>query len=153
MNGNKGFSYPAALLMVIAVSISLMTARKQWSTIVQKEREKELIFRGGQIVKAITSYHDKEVSGKRKFPEKFEYLLKDNRYPGVKRHLRKLYKDPMTEDGKWGIIYELNGGIKGVFSLSNKEPIKKYGFSERYKHFNNKKKYREWKFVYEENRR
>jgi hypothetical protein len=44
MSGEKGFTYPAALAMIIIVSISLMVVQKQWSTIVKRDKEKELFF-------------------------------------------------------------------------------------------------------------
>ncbi len=149
MNGDKGFSYPAALLMVVVISISLMTAQQLWSTIMKREREKQLLFRAGQIEKAIGSYYNDSSGGPAQYPKKFEYLLKDNRHLGVKRHLRKLYKDPMTIEGGWGIVYDGKGGIKGIFSQSSEEPIKTSGFPEKYKLFENKIKYSDWKFVYE----
>jgi type II secretory pathway pseudopilin PulG len=149
MSGDKGFSYPAALLMVVVISISLMTAHQQWSTIMKREREKQLLFRAGQIEKAIGLYYNNSANGSVQYPRQLEYLLKDNRHLGVKRYLRKLYKDPMTMEGDWGVIYDGKGGIKGVFSRSSEEPIKTGGFIERYKLFENKKKYSDWKFVYE----
>ena len=150
MNGDKGFSYPAALLMVVVISISLMTAQKQWSTIMKRERENQLLFRAGQIEKALGSYYNNSSSGgSTEYPKKLEYLLKDNRYSGVKRHLRKLYKDPMTMEGPWGLIYDGKGGIKGVFSRSPEKPIKTSGFPDKYKLFENKQKYSDWKFIYE----
>ncbi len=149
MNGDDGFSYPAALLMVVVISISLMTAQKQWSTIMKREKENQLLFRAGQISQAIESYYNNSSDGTSKYPKKLEYLLKDNRHLAVKRHIRKLYKDPMTITGNWGLIYDGVGNIKGVFSLSSEEPIKKGGFPEKYKHFTNRKKYSDWKFIYE----
>jgi type II secretory pathway pseudopilin PulG len=149
MNGDDGFSYPAALLMVVVVSISLMAAQRQWSTVMKREREKQLFFRAGQIEKAIGSYYNYASGGSAEYPKKLWYLLKDNRKSGVKRHLRKLYKDPMTMEGYWGIIYDGKGGIKGVFSKSHEKPIKSGGFPVKYKLFENKQKYSDWKFVYE----
>ncbi len=149
MNGDKGFSYPAALLMVVVISISLMTAQKQWSTIMKREREKQLLFRAGQIEKAIGSYYNNSSGGSTQYPKKLEYLLKDNRHLGVKRHLRKIYKDPMTIEGYWGLIYDGKGGIKGVFSKSSEKPFKIGGFPDKYKLFEDKQSYSDWKFVYE----
>ncbi len=149
MNGEKGFTYPAALLLIIIVSVSLMVVQKQWSTIMKRDREKELFFRTSQIIGAIESFYQNSPGGSQHYPRDLKVLLKDNRFPGLKRHLRKMFKDPMTEDGGWGIVYDGKGGIKGVFSRSQKEPIKKAGFPEEYKSFENKKKYSEWKFVYE----
>ena len=149
MNGEKGFTYPAALLLIIIVSVSLMVVQKQWSTIVKRDKEKELFFRTSQIVGAIESYYQQSPGGTQKYPGSLNVLLKDNRFPGLKRHLRKLFKDPMTKDGGWGFIYDGKGGIKGIFSRSQEEPIKKGGFLKKYKSFENKQKYNEWKFVYE----
>ncbi len=150
MSGEKGFTYFAALLMVIVVSASLMVVQKQWSTIMKREREKELFFRAEQITSAIQSYYEDSPGGSKQYPQSFKVLLKDNRFPATKRHLRRWFKDPVTKDGPWGIVYDGKGKIKGVFSMSNDEPIKKGGFAEKYKAFKNKKQYSDWKFVYEE---
>ena len=149
MSGEKGFTYPAALAMIIIVSISLMVVQKQWSTIVKRDKEKELFFRAEQIVQAIESFYKSSSKESKQYPKRLQVLLKDNRFPGLKRHLRKIYMDPITEDGKWGIIYDGKGGIKGIFSKSRAEPLKTGNFPEIYKSFENKRKYNDWKFVYE----
>ncbi len=149
MNGEKGFTYPAALLLIIIVSISLMVVQKQWSTTVKREKEKELFFRAGQIIDGIESFYISSSKDSQQYPRSLKVLLKDNRFQGVKRHLRKIYKDPMTKHGEWGIIYDGKGGIKGIFSKSKDEPIKKGNFPKKYKSFEKKKKYQDWKFVYE----
>jgi len=149
MSGEKGFTYPAALALIVIVSVSLMVVQKQWSTIVKRDKEKELFFRAGQIVQAIGSFYKDSSKDSQQYPRSLKVLLKDNRSLGLKRHLRKIYKEPMTEDGQWGIIYDGRGGIKGVFSKSMTEPLKKGNFPEIYKSFENKKRYLEWKFVYE----
>jgi len=149
MSGEKGFTYPAALLLIIIVSVSLMVVQKQWSTIVKRDKEKELFFRTGQIINGIASYYQNSPEGSHRYPLQLKDLVKDNRFSGIKRHLRKIYKDPMTKEGRWGIIYDGKGGIKGVFSLSKEEPLQKGGFLKAYKSFENSQKYSEWKFVYE----
>jgi type II secretory pathway pseudopilin PulG len=149
MNGDKGFTYPAALLLIIIVSVSLMVVQKQWSTIVKREKEKELFFRAGKIIDGIESFYQNSSTGSPQYPRSLKVLLKDNRSLGLKRYLRKIYKDPLTQAGNWGLVYDGKGGIKGVFSQSKKEPLKKGNFSKKYKSFENKKKYSDWKFVYE----
>ena len=57
LNKDNGFTYPAALMLVVVVSVSLMTAHTQWQTTVKRDKEKELLFRGDQILTAITSYY------------------------------------------------------------------------------------------------
>ena len=149
MNGEKGFTYIAALFMVVVLSVSLMTARKQWRIIMQRERETALLYRGDQIVKGIDSYYHASPGGRPQYPASLEHLLKDDRYPGIKRHLRKIFPDPMTKAGEWGVIRAENERIMGVFSKSADEPLKQGGFSESYKDFENKKQYKDWKFIYD----
>ena len=148
MNGEKGFTYPAALLMVIVVSVALTGVHQQWQTIVKRDREKELLFRGTQILEAINAYCRAGSEDACQYPRRFEDLLKDPRVPGIQRHLRKLYKDPMTRDGHWGIVYDGRGNIKGVFSKSAESPLKTGGFPDALRSFENKAHYHEWKFVH-----
>ncbi|SLM28665.1 conserved exported hypothetical protein [Desulfamplus magnetovallimortis] len=144
-----GFTYPAVLAMVVIIGIASTSAQKSWTTIVKREKEKELLFRGDQFCKAIESYYRaSEDKKKGNYPPSFDDLLKDSRFPAVKRHLRKVYIDPMTGSNDWGMIYTPDRRIKGVFSKGQGEPLKKNGFSVRYSHFNDKVQYSEWKFVY-----
>jgi len=149
MNGDKGFTYIFALMLILITSASLMVAHKQWRTIMQREHEIEMLYRGEQILTAIESFYLNSPDGSKIYPQSFKVLLKDNRFPNLKRHLRKLYKDPMTREGHWGIIYDGKGRIKGVFSTSSETPLKQSGFPKRFKAFEKKKKYKQWKFVYE----
>ncbi len=149
MSGEKGFTYMAALLMIVVVATGLMVVQKQWSTIMKREREKQLLFRGTQIIQAIESFYVNSPGQIRQYPRSFDVLLKDNRFPTLKRHLRKKFKDPMTDDGSWGVIYDGKGAIKGVFTRHQGEPIKKRGFPETYKSFENKSRYSDWKFMFE----
>lgn len=149
MSGKGGFTYPVALLLVVVMSISLMVVQRQWSTIIKREKEKELFFRAEQIVRGIESYYLSSPGGPKTYPKSFENILKDNRFMTLKRHLRRLYKDPLTKDEQWGIVYDGKGGIKGVFSRSTEKPMKTGGFSKEYKSFEKKTRYSDWKFVYE----
>jgi hypothetical protein len=80
--------------------------------------------------------------------DKLEDLLQDNRYPGIKRHLRRLYPDPLTGAPRWGVILSEEGGIRGVYSLSPLMPLKQVGFDESDMDFENRQRYSEWQFVY-----
>jgi hypothetical protein len=85
---------------------------------------------------------------------------KDPRSPQTLRHIRKLYKDPMTGED-WVLIRQGGtvggtvtasagtGGIIGVRSSSDLEPFKKDGFSEEDEKLKDKEKYSQWEFVYE----
>lgn len=151
MKNDGGFTYPALLALIVVMGIAVTTAQQSWSTLMKREKEAELLFCGNQIRKAIASYYNAPGDqSKRTHPPSLEALLKDSRFPAIKRHLRKIYPDPMTKGGEWGIVLADNGRIKGVFSQSRQEPIKKDHFLPDNAHFKNKKVYAQWTFVYKE---
>lgn len=80
------------------------------------------------------------------YPKSFDELLKDQRGVNPKKHLRKLYKDPITK-GEWDTIQDKAEKIVGVRSKRGKELLKKAGFSNEYKIFEAKTKYSEWEFI------
>ena len=83
-----------------------------------------------------------------KFPRTFQDLLKDPRQAGVRRHLRQLYPDPMTNSPEWGIVKGPDGGIMGVYTKSEEKPYKVTNFKLRDRDFEKAAKYSDWKFVY-----
>jgi type II secretory pathway pseudopilin PulG len=149
MLNRKGFTLIGVLAFIVVTGISLTAASKYWSTVIKREKEEELLFRGDQIKSAITSYYKHTPKGRTpSYPRNLEDLLKDSRFMSVRRHLRKVYKDPATEDGTWGLIKDSKGGVKGVFSQSKSKPIKTGNFSEEYKDFEKAKTYSDWRFVH-----
>lgn len=126
----------------------LAATGKIWSGVVKRDKEEELMFRGNQIKKAIESYYTSGHGGANFYPKTLKDLIKDNRFLTVKRHLRKLYKDPITAEGEWEIIADPQGRIRGVRSKSEKEPVKQKNFPLEYKDFEGKKRYKDWEFVH-----
>lgn len=141
----KGFTYLAVLFAVAILSGGLALAGEMWDTAAQREREAELLHIGHQYRIAIQRYF---VSGpQRQYPRSLEDLLKDPRRPGTERYLRRLYPDPIT--GKeWALVKAPDGGILGVHSVSEAQPIKLAGFKPRDASFEGAQKYSDWKFVY-----
>jgi len=145
----EAFTYITALIFVMVIGISLTTGSAYWSTTIAREKEKELLFRGDQIRRAIESYYNGAPGGgSKQYPSTLKDLLKDSRYLATRRYLRKIYKDPVTKDGQWGLIKAPGGRIKGVFSLSREQPIKVGDFQQDYASFENSEKYSDWRFVY-----
>jgi hypothetical protein len=137
------------LIMVAVTGIALAGASQYWSTIVQREREAELLYRGDQIRKAIASYYAAGPGDDQPaYPRSVEDLLRDPRYPGIRRHLRKPYTDPMHPDGEWQWVRDPSGRIKGVYSKSTLAPLKKGEFDLDYREFQKAKTYAEWRFVF-----
>lgn len=205
----NGFVYLWALFAVALAGIVMAGTGQVWQVKAQREKEAQLLYVGEEFRKAIMSYYN---TGTRQFPESLEDLLQDKRSPNIKRHLRRIYLDPVTNTAEWGIIEESSPGsnvtpnasapsgnspapsanpaagnnpvlntqpapgsgaipgsnpvpgsalpnsspvsstidkrIVGVYSLSEKKPIKKDKFPERYAKFSEAATYRDWKFVY-----
>lgn len=145
-----GFTY-IGLLMVIAIAgIGMAGVGIVWSQDMQREREKELLFIGVEYRKAIGSYYENGL-GTKQFPASLEDLMLDRRLPTIKRHIRKLYADPMMINAEskksWGLIMQ-QGQIVGVHTLSEEKPIKKSGFNTDDEVFAEAEQYSDWKFVY-----
>ena len=145
----KGFTFLGVLAFLVVAGIALTAASKYWSTVIKREKEEELLFRGDQIKSAIASYYDGAPKGRQpSYPRSLEDLIKDPRFLTLRRHLRKIYKDPVAEDGTWGLVKSPKGGIAGVFSRSRLKPIKRANFPEAYKDFEKAKTYSDWRFVH-----
>jgi type II secretory pathway pseudopilin PulG len=144
----RGFSYIGLLILIALMGIGLAFAGEVWHATAQREKERELLFVGDQFRSAITSYYEGSPGGVKKFPDALEDLVEDRRYPTTKRHLRKIFYDPMTGDRQWGLVESPTGGIMGVYSLSEREPRKIDGFRVRDEAFIGAASYAEWKFGY-----
>ena len=141
-----GFTFIGILIIVAISGIALSGVGIVWHQTMQREHEKELLFIGDQYRAAISSYYESTPGGVKQYPRKLEDLLLDNRFPFVKRHIRRLYDDPMTYNQPWGLIKQQDY-IVGVYSLSQQQAIKKIGFPTIYESFKEATTYNEWKFV------
>ncbi len=145
----SGFSYIGVLLAVAIVGIAMTAANRYWSTIIQREREIELLFRGDQIKAAIQAYYENPPAGQAKqYPPAIDDLLRDPRYPQTRRHLRRWYHDPLTGSNDWAIAWDSQGRIKGVQSTHTGRPLKTGDFPKDYGAFEAAVAYTDWKFIY-----
>jgi type II secretory pathway pseudopilin PulG len=129
MNRN-GFTFLTAIFMVMIIGVMLGLTGRSWSTIMKREREKELLFRGSQIKEAIENWYNPNysVQGVRRQSTiplmDLKDLLQDNMSLSKLKYLpqsyaasldgnnqkcapncakQKIYEDPMT--GKeWTVI-------------------------------------------------
>lgn len=147
---DRGFTY-IGLLIVVAVVALAATASVQLGAIVHRRMaEEELLFVGKQYKQAIRSYFEAAPPGTDAVaPGRLEDLLRDPRFPGVRRHLRQLYADPLTGKNDWVLIRTLDKhGILGIHSRSREAPIRRDNFPEEFFHFKGKERYADWVFVY-----
>lgn len=143
----KGFTY-LALLMVVAIGGAVLAAVGELASHAsQREKEAELLFAGRQFRQAIASYYEHS-PGVKRYPQALEDLLEDKRTAAVQRHLRRLYRDPMTGKADWHAVEAPGGGIMGVRSASPAEPIKVGGFSKQDQALEGAARYSDWPFVY-----
>lgn len=144
---SQGFSYLLVLGFVLAVLLSLGVTSEHILLTHQREKEAELIFVGKQYQNAIASYYQKSPNGLSEFPLTLESLINDQRSLTSQHHLRKLYKDPISNTLEWGLVKNSLGRIVGVYSLSSEEPIKK-NVDFLPASVTKVESYADWKFVY-----
>jgi type II secretory pathway pseudopilin PulG len=113
----RGFSYLLLLFAVAALGIASAGSALMWSTLAQTERERELLFIGGEFSRALQRYFDASPAEPKRYPATLQDLLEDKRQPTPLRHLRKLYFDPMTRSQDWGLVIS-GGQIRAVYSKS-----------------------------------
>ncbi|HYN21549.1 MAG TPA: hypothetical protein VE078_11360 [Thermoanaerobaculia bacterium] len=92
-----GYNLVILMVALTLLNILLALALPKWSHVIRREREEELISRGWQYAEAVRIYQNRF----QQLPVRLEDLIE--REP---RSIRKLWKDPMTEDGKWALISE-----------------------------------------------
>jgi type II secretory pathway pseudopilin PulG len=91
----NGYAMAALLVGMTIMAVFLTVALPAWSTAVKREKEAELIFRGQQYARAIALFQRKYANT---FPPNIDILLNEH-------FLRKKYKDPMTKDGEFQVLY------------------------------------------------
>lgn len=119
----KGFTFVAVLVVLALCMLGLGIAGPLWSQQVRREREQELLRIGAMYAQALRSYRDASPGSLKQYPDRLEALLLDTRYVGVRRHLRKLYADPMNPGRPWGLVLDVDKRIVGVYSLSDEAPV------------------------------
>jgi type II secretory pathway pseudopilin PulG len=144
-----GFAYLGLLIMVAIIGVASTATLRLGSALQQQGAEEELLDIGSAFRNALLSYANATPAGQPRAPRVLEDLLKDPRYPSTRRHLRKLYTDPMTGNQDWGTVAspEGGGGIVGVYSLSNRQPLKIGNFDAEFQDFDGKTAYSDWKFI------
>jgi len=143
----RGFTLIGVLLFAAVFAVAAAAAVTAGATLQRHAAEEDLLAAGLEFRNAFKSYYESALSTPR-YPIKLEDLLRDPRFPGVRRHLRKLYADPLTGKAEWGTIPAPGGGIMGVYSLATDTPIKTALFPAEFAAFEGKATYAEWQFAY-----
>ena len=145
----RGFTYIAILLAIALHGAVMAVAGSVWHIAQKRERERELLFVGEQFRSAIRAYAQSGPGIRGQLPRTLDDLLLDPRFPRNKRHLRKIFVDPMTWKADWGLVKTPDGSaILGVYSLSEEKPLKQADFEPADRAFEGAARYSDWKFVY-----
>lgn len=94
-SSQEGFTLIALMVTIAVMSVMLSMAVPMWDSVVRREQEEELIFRGEAIAKAIDCY-----------ATKFQGVpLHDLDVLVEQKCLRKAYKDPFDLEKGWRLLY------------------------------------------------
>ena len=92
----RGYAMAVLLVTLAVMGIAASVAMPIWRTVVQRDKEEELIFRGRQYARAIGLFQRRFANA---YPPSFDVLVEQ-------KFLRKKFKDPMTEDGDFQVLYQ-----------------------------------------------
>lgn len=144
----QGYAYLMLLLLIAGASTIAAHSLELGASIHRRAAERELLRVGAEFERALQSYvaavpgTDPTLAG----PVTLQDLLKDERQPQARRHLRKLYNDPLTGKNQWGLVHGPGGTIWGVHSLAIGQPLQQKRFPASTAHFEDASSYAEWVF-------
>jgi type II secretory pathway pseudopilin PulG len=141
-----GAGYLALLLVIAAMSAAAAAGVKSTSAMMQREREARLLWAGAQIQRALLAYAQTAPDELRRHPRTLDELLLDSRSTTPRRHLRRVYDDPMSRDGQWALVCDNAGRIVGVHSRSTRAPMKRARFPADVARFEKASSYAQWVF-------
>ncbi|MGX4641828.1 type II secretion system protein [Massilia sp. SYSU DXS3249] len=143
-----GFTYVGLVVFVAMLGLVGAATVKVDGLLRRAAAERELLEIGAAFSEALRSYAAATPRGFPTAPPTLQDLLKDPRFPGTRRHLRKIFVDPVTGKDEWGVLYQGDKvGVLAVYSLSQAQPLKVANFDARFQNFENKEHLSEWKFT------
>ena len=94
--GARGYAMAALLVSIAVMGILMSVALPAWRQAARREKEADLVFRGEQYARAIGLYQRRFAAA---FPPSIDVLVEQ-------KFLRRKYRDPMTEDGEFQVLYQ-----------------------------------------------
>lgn len=145
---SHGFTLLAVLAACVLLALATQGVMFVLSQQAQRERETQLLRIGNEFVSAIGTYYESSPGSAKRFPVTLEELVEDHRFVGIKRHLRRIYTDPVTGSTNWGLVTNAEGGIEGIYSTSDAAPVRSRALEGGVLPVPVATKYSDWKFVY-----
>lgn len=92
-----GYNLVILVMVITVMNIVIAASLPLWSSVIRRDKEEELIFRGLQYAEAIRVFQNRFG----RLPVRLEELVE------VKpRSIRQLWKEPMSDNGKWDPIFQ-----------------------------------------------
>ena len=143
-----GFTYLGLIILVSVIGMVGAATLKIGALMQRAQAEEELLDIGAAFSAALQSYAQVTPKGQPLQPPSLQELLKDPRTPALRRHLRKIFVDPVTASTEWGIVYQADKvGVVAVYSRSHARPLKIGNFDARFVGFDARQQLSDWKFV------
>lgn len=143
----QGFGLLGLLVFIAILGLASSSVLVLGQVMQRRWAEEQLLYVGDQYRRALRQYAEATPVGQPRYPASLDALLKDPRYPGVRRYLRQRYSDPITGRDDWVLIMAPEGGIMGLHSASPRLPIKQGNFGAHDEAFAGRQSYREWEFT------
>lgn len=144
--GRSGFVLIGMVFLTFVVSLTLVALARMWEADAQRDKERELLWSGRQLGKALASYALATPEGESALPRSLDQLVLDTRVDPPLRHLRKVPLDPMTGKPDWGTVRSPDGAITAVHSTSLRKPLAADGLWPEERAFEHAKDYSQWVF-------
>lgn len=133
----RGFTMAMALALAVVMGIVIMKTGPNLSAEVQRANEDELIFRGEAIAAAIRIYFAKM----KRYPQDLDEVMKLR-----PRILRQKYTDPMTKEGDWEFITQVQPGVSGDTRGLPIVGVRSKGTQNGIHKYQDKEQVRDWTF-------
>ena len=143
----SGFVLIGLLVALTLAAIAAVQTGQRLADSRRQAMEVELLFVGEQYRSAILSYWGGS-PGVRSWPTRLDELLEDRRFPLPRRHLRKLYDDPLDPGQNLALINQ-GSAIVGVYSQAAGLPFRQTGFTPKQRGFDAAQRYSDWRFIAE----
>ncbi|NJL28601.1 MAG: hypothetical protein HC897_12285, partial [Thermoanaerobaculia bacterium] len=97
----RGFNLVLLTMIVTVLTVMIAAVLPVWSGVIARDKEAELIFRGLQYAEGIRVFQQRFG----RLPVRLEELMEVR-----PRCIRQKWKNPMTEDGHWGLVVQTGPG-------------------------------------------
>jgi type II secretory pathway pseudopilin PulG len=117
------FTYLGLMILVAILALATSATLTLGSIAQRREAEQRLLEVGDRLSPGNHQLREQQPGGSTAAtPLRSPICSRIPRYPGVRRHLRRLYPDPISGSNEWGLVAAPGGGIMG-----DSQPVERAG--------------------------